>query len=335
MVKFRSGDFAMPQPLRVLEPERLYFVTQRTFQSRFFLRPSPEINELVGGVLARALSQHRVELFSFVIMSNHFHMIVRGNVGEIPKFMGYFSGMVARRVGERIGWRGKFWHAPYDAAPILDDNALVGRLQYIFGHGIKEGLVQSARDWPGLSSLPELLDGEQRQFKWKNGTAEWEASRRKKATKPEPENYLLVLSALPCWSKLRLKTRQAHARAALQDAEKKAREGREGKAALGAAAVLIQDPWSQPVDTKRNPRPLCHATSQKTRLAFTDSWRATVGQYREASKRWRDGYFADFPQYTFKPPTACDWPMRSLAQASPIVDYAKFAGWIPPPGKRL
>ena len=94
----------MPRPPRVFEPDRLYFITQRTFQSRLFLRPSAALNGIVGGVLARALSLYSVELFAFIIMSNHVHFIMRGEVGQISRFMNYFSGMVGYRVGKLVGW---------------------------------------------------------------------------------------------------------------------------------------------------------------------------------------------------------------------------------------
>jgi hypothetical protein len=43
----------MGRPLRFFEPEGLYFVTGRRLQGRLLIRPSPEINRIIGGVLAR------------------------------------------------------------------------------------------------------------------------------------------------------------------------------------------------------------------------------------------------------------------------------------------
>ncbi|HYO69127.1 MAG TPA: hypothetical protein VEU33_23915, partial [Archangium sp.] len=59
----------MGWPLRMLQEEGLYFVTSRCFQGRLLLRPSEEVNEVVGGVLARAVQQSggtvRLHAFTF------------------------------------------------------------------------------------------------------------------------------------------------------------------------------------------------------------------------------------------------------------------------------
>ncbi|WP_395842437.1 hypothetical protein [Cystobacter fuscus] len=44
----------MGWPLRMFQEECFYFMTSRCFQGRLLLRPSAEVNEVVGGVLARA-----------------------------------------------------------------------------------------------------------------------------------------------------------------------------------------------------------------------------------------------------------------------------------------
>jgi hypothetical protein len=47
----------MGWPLRMFEEEGYYFVTSRCFQGRLLLRPSAEVNDVVGGVLAKAVQQ--------------------------------------------------------------------------------------------------------------------------------------------------------------------------------------------------------------------------------------------------------------------------------------
>ena len=111
----------MPNPIRCFEPERIYFVTNRTLQGRLLMTPSTQINDLIGGVLARAVQRHEVELFAFVFLSNHIHLLLRAKEGEFSKFMGYLQGNIAREVGRLINWQGKFWHRRFSAEPVLDD----------------------------------------------------------------------------------------------------------------------------------------------------------------------------------------------------------------------
>ncbi|WP_239470184.1 hypothetical protein [Archangium violaceum] len=64
----------MGWPLRMFQEEGYYFVTSRCFQGRLLLRPSAEVNEVVGGVLARAVQQSagNVRLHAFTFASDHF-----------------------------------------------------------------------------------------------------------------------------------------------------------------------------------------------------------------------------------------------------------------------
>jgi len=67
----------MAYPIRHFDPQTIFFITSRTIQSRFLMAPSDKTNELIGGILARAVRQCQVELFAYVFTSNHFHAMVR------------------------------------------------------------------------------------------------------------------------------------------------------------------------------------------------------------------------------------------------------------------
>ena len=71
-------------------PERgsLVEVTVRTLQSQFLLRPSPSLNEIVGGVLGRAQDQVPVRVHAAVVMSSHFHLLLSvDNAKGLADFM--------------------------------------------------------------------------------------------------------------------------------------------------------------------------------------------------------------------------------------------------------
>jgi len=140
----------MGWPLRMFQEEGLYFVTSRCFQGRLLLRPSAEVNEVVGGVLARAVQQSagNVRLHAFTFASNHFHLLVWARGAALAGFMQYLRANLSRKVGRLVDWSGGFWERRYSAEPVLDDTALVGRLRYVLAHGVKEGLVERSAEWP-------------------------------------------------------------------------------------------------------------------------------------------------------------------------------------------
>lgn len=304
----------MPNPIRCFEPERIYFVTNRTLQGRLLMTPSPRLNGLIGGVLARAVQLHDVELFAFVFLSNHFHLLLRASEGEFSKFMGYLQGNIAREVGRQHDWHGKFWHRRFSAEPVLDEDALSDRLAYIFSHGVKEGLVDHSRQWPGLTCIPELVDGRQRRFGWVDRTAMFKLRRRGLVAneRDHTEQLVLRVSALPCWRERRRAERCRQARDLMLSAERRAREQRDQRPAAGACAVRRKDPHSRPAYSHHRPRPHCHCSSRLARCEFLAARQEFTRRYRSASRLFRAGQLSvEFPRYSYRPPLPYDFLIRT------------------------
>jgi len=299
----------MGWPLRMFQEEGYYFVTSRCFQGRMLLRPSQEVNEVVGGVLAKAVQQSggAVRLHAFTFASNHFHLLLWARGAALASFMQYLRANLSRKVGRLVDWRGGFWERRYSAEPVLDDTAMVGRLRYVLAHGVKEGLVERCEEWPGLTCLPQLLGPARRMFRWFNWTKRWSGRRSEDMAEGEgryaeewAESVELEVEPLPCWKGRREEERQREVRALLGEVEAEARE--KGKPALGAATVRAQHPHTRPERLARSPRPLGHASTRQALRELREQYRAFVAAFREAAARWRRGDFsARFPLFSFPP----------------------------------
>jgi REP element-mobilizing transposase RayT len=299
----------MGWPLRMFQEEGLYFVTSRCFQGRLLLRPSAEVNEVVGGVLARAVQQSAgtVRLHAFTFASNHFHLLVWTRGAALASFMQYLRANLSRKVGRLVDWSGGFWERRYSAEPVLDDTALVGRLRYVLAHGVKEGLVERSAEWPGLTCLPQLLGSARRLFRWFNWTKRW--SKRSSEdmggaqglfAEEWAEPVALEVAPLPCWKGFGEEERQRKVRALLQEVETEARA--QGKPVLGARAVQAQHPHTRPERLKRSPRPLGHGSTRQALKELREQYRAFVKAFREAAAQWQRGNFsARFPRFSFPP----------------------------------
>jgi REP element-mobilizing transposase RayT len=303
----------MPRPIRMLSASEIFFVTVRCFQRRYLLTPSTETNELLGGVLARAVRLHGVELFAFSIISNHIHLVVRAPRGNLPRFMQYLSTNVSKKVARVVDWRGSFWERRYSAEPILDQTALLERVRYLLSHGVKEGLVRRCRDWPGLSCLSFLLDGKSRTFRWFDWTRRSSGNPRR-VTRPRldkrwAECEELRLTPLPNPALQSRQAVRAFVRRSVRAIEEQA--SCEYQTVLGRAGVLRQDPHTRPPPARtRKPRPPCHTSIRELFDGFREQYRSFLEKYREASIRWRNGDFtAIFPEAAIKPFV---WP-RSAA----------------------
>lgn len=294
----------MAYPLRLFVPGLGYFVTARCCQARLLMRPSCETNEVLGGVLARAVRLMHVEVFAFSFQSNHLHLLVRAPRGNLSKFMQYVLANVARKIGWLVRWRGTFWERRYSAEPVLDDEALVERLRYTLAQGVKDGLVRRCRDWPGLSCLRMLVRGSRRTFLWFGWSKRWRARSDQAATdRFHPrwaERETLELTVLPHWAHVSRRHRARRVLELVRAIERQA-EGVHERV-LGRAGVLSQHPHHRPSRPKRSPRPHCHATRANVRRAFIEGYHAYVASFRAASARWRRGELgAEFPLGAVKP----------------------------------
>ena len=283
-------------------------VTCRTLQGRYLLRPSPELDEIIVGVLARAQRRSPVRICAFSFLSNHYHLLLEvDDAQQLAEFMRYFNGNLAREVGRLVDWDGKIWSRRYTAILVSDEErAQVERLRYILAQGVKEGLVAKVLDWPGVTCARALLSGEALHGRWFDRTAEGIARRR--GEKVEASEYAseetFELSALPCWGHLDSEAYQSAAAELIEEIENRAALERktEGRKPLGRRAILRMHPHSRPEKTEKRWAPAFHAATRAAREAMRAAYQWFLVEYRKASARLRAGdRSVRFPEGCYPP----------------------------------
>lgn len=301
----------MARPIRYVPYSPcLVEVTAQTFQGRKLLRPSPEVNDIILGVLGRALSLYpKVGLVCVQMLSTHEHMILLVLCHlALSAFMNHVQSNIAVEVGRRIrGWTGAFWHGRYSPIPILDETSMVKRLRYLLSNGVKEGLVAKPEDWPGVSSLESLLTGQPLEGTWYDRTAEYLARRSRRGKGLDPEQFGITYAVphvpLPCWEDLAQEERAERVRLLIQDIEEEGAErARDGLPVLGRQAILAADPEERPEKWVRSPAPLCHTVKKSILDGFRATLALVLDVYYAASECFRKGEGeAEFPEGTFRP----------------------------------
>jgi REP element-mobilizing transposase RayT len=296
----------MARPLRFVPPGALVEVTTRTVHSRFLLRPSPEVNDLVLGILGRAQSLFPVRIHALVVLSNHAHLLCSvEDAAQLAAFMSFVNGNIAREVGRLHQWQHRFWARRYRGIVVADETAAVARLRYILLNGCQEGLVDRPVDWPGISCVRALTAGHQLRGTWYDRTAEFNARRRGERVVPGEfaTQYQVHLSPLPCWRALS----PAQHRAACAElvagieADTQVRRADSGRGCLGPERILAQDPHGRPLESDTSPAPLVHASCRTVRRQFRRAYTAFVDAFCAAATCLRRGEQADFPAGAFPP----------------------------------
>lgn len=281
------------------------------------LRPSPILNEITLGVLTRAARRYAVEVHGYAFLSNHYHLLVSvSDAQQLAAFMTYLNSNLAREAGRLVRWREKFWGRRYQAILVsAEEEAQVGRLSYLLAHGVKEGLVASPFDWPGVHCARALAEGALASGRWWNRTLESKA--RRQGLLPDPGAFVepeqLTLTPLPCWRSLGPAIRRERVWKLIEEIEGWARRRREetGEPPLGRDTICRQNPHLEPRRMKKGPAPLVHAAAPAVRRALRAAYFTFLDAYRYAARQLREGARdIEFPSGAFPPPL----PVRVAAR---------------------
>ena len=274
----------MPRPLRYHPSQWApVFVTNRCFQSRMLLKPSSRLNQLVVGIIARALKMYEVKLYGLCMMSNHYHMLLAPkNAQHLASFMQYVDQNISTEIGRLHHWSRGLWNHRYRSSPVLDQEALLDRMKYIFANSVKEGLVRHPRYWPGVHCYQALADKRPLTGIWIDRTR-W-SQKRKLHESEVTTQYTLNFHKLPGLEHLndyqyalQMKELSKHALSEWPAPEK----------VMGQKRVLAVDPHSRPKQSSQHPAPLCHTTCHEKRREFIAAFKAFVESYQEVFDQFR------------------------------------------------
>ena len=293
----------MGRPLRCHAPGQYYLVTTRCHQARFFLRPDPELNDVVLEWLARAQRAFpNLRLHGVCAMSNHLHLVVHDQGGELAAWASFFLGNLARAVNRLRKRSGTFFERRYSAEPILDDEALIDRIVYVVTNPVKAALCKRASQWPGVVLWARAGAPTEHDVSW----IDREARRRAIATAPKVDRAeaeriqgQLRIDPLPQQGAGSSGDLEEAIRSREQELESQRRIER--RALLPFAKILTQSWHAAPRSPKRAPRPLCHASDPALRRAFIESFRDFTALFREAAERLKRGARAAFPDWSYPP----------------------------------
>ncbi len=187
-----------------------------------------------------------------------------------------------------------------------EEEAQVGRLVYVLSHGCKENLVARPQDRPGVHCVTTLLTGEPIEGTWFDRTKEWKARLRGEefGVRQFADTEIVNLAPLPCWRDLSAEQYRERIGELIEAiiAQTAARRTATGIEPLGSAAILRQNPYSQPVKTKRSPAPLVHAASKRVRTEIRIAYAWFAKAFRVAAEYLRAGdRLARFPRGSFPP----------------------------------
>lgn len=301
----------MARPPRNTSPDYARHISIRTEGAALFLLPDAQVNQIVGGVIAKYQELFSIVLYAYTVLGNHIHILAQAPEKNLWKFEQAVNREVAKRINRLRNRRGHFWERRYDEQMVAERSDIIEALVYVVLNAVNHGLVEHPVLWPGLNCYQQLLDGKDRTYRFTNFTA-YQKAKRKAARSGGRVNirdyqteHTLRLSPVPQFVELTQEERRVEIQKLITERVLKIKKDRKaaGQGFLGREAVLRQKFTDLPRSVKRRPRPICYTKSWEAKREFMSWYFAWLESYRAASREFRRGHFyVRFPENCLMPP---------------------------------
>ncbi len=141
-------------PSNVIAGARTFFVTSSVAEKRNLLQ-----SDRSAGLFLRVLydyrAQGRYRLHEFVVMRDHFHLLITvGSEISIEKAVQFIKGGFAFRAGKDLGFSAPVWRRGFSEVRVMDCEAFSRISEYIRNNPVRRHLVLEAAEFPHSSAHP-------------------------------------------------------------------------------------------------------------------------------------------------------------------------------------
>jgi putative transposase len=265
-------------------------VGSSSLRRHHLLRPDGKMRQIFLYCLAVCAKKHGVEVHVPVLMSTHEHLVVTDVHGTLPHFLRDLHRLVALATKVHRKWEGPVWdHEPTSCVALLTPQAIVEKMAYAIANPVAAGLVRYAREWPGVTAMPDQL-----------GRRCWRVARPDvflDGDNPQwPEHAELELTLPPelleGHAPAEVRTLVAQELAALER-EARAEVKRKAWRFLGADRCLNLSPYKRATSFEplrdRNPTFAVGRGNREAYRAAVEARREFLRRYHAALDRWRAG----------------------------------------------
>jgi len=153
-----AAEVLMAAPPRGNTGYSTYFITACAFQKQSLLQ-SERMARLFIEVLLHYRQQGKYLLHEFVLMPDHFHMLLTPTL-TLERALQLIKGGFSYRAKKELDFGGEIWQKSFYDRRVRDIEEYHAFREYIRRNPVKRGLVPMAEEYPYSSAWPgALLDG--------------------------------------------------------------------------------------------------------------------------------------------------------------------------------
>jgi putative transposase len=133
-----------------------YFITAATFQKQSLFQ-SERMASLFLNVLLSYKSQQKYLLHEFVLMPDHFHLLITPTL-TLERALQLIKGGFSFRAKKELGFGGEIWEKSFHDRRVRDWEEYCAFRRYIHLNPVKRGLAATPEQYPYSSKAGMVLD---------------------------------------------------------------------------------------------------------------------------------------------------------------------------------
>ena len=131
-------------------------ITNRCHNGEAFRIPLPEAWDILCNMLRFTSYSFGLQVHSFVLMPNHYHLMAHAPEANISKSMCYFNRESSRLINRDSGTINQVWGDRYHKCAIDSYHYYMNAYKYLYQNPLRAGLVERVEDYK-YSTLHQAL----------------------------------------------------------------------------------------------------------------------------------------------------------------------------------
>jgi putative transposase len=156
LARFLNKKLLMPRKKVIINPIDPCHIGARSNNKDWFSIPMEEVWSIMGRYLYLLNFSFAVQIHSFVLMSNHFHLIATFPESNTPQAMRYFMRETSRSIAKASDRINHVYGGNHFCSQIKSYNHYCNVYKYVYRNPVEAKIILRAEEYP-YSSLSGLL----------------------------------------------------------------------------------------------------------------------------------------------------------------------------------
>jgi REP element-mobilizing transposase RayT len=143
-------------------PESYYHITSRSINKDWFSMDLDEVWKIMENYLYLSKICFDIQIFGFVLMNNHFHLLVRAPKGNLSEAMGSFLRNTSLEITKNTNRINNLWAKRFKRCELNSYHYFTNTYKYIYQNPIRAGICSDVLDYRhstlnGLLGLRKMI----------------------------------------------------------------------------------------------------------------------------------------------------------------------------------